>query len=374
MEADRVAAAAIGTDVFVTVDANAAFTIPGRWLRDHGDDETSLDARTGQRLTDTFSIPRDIAPTSVAVVAASISVVWSDGATTSHDIDRLLDIVGARRVAAVSARGGIRVDHAVQLWPRGVSIDPLPAAAVDDDDVWTEALARLRRHGWLQLSDAELGRPVVERVARRLGYVRSTIFGEIWTMAPGTSDHADSAYDSTALEPHTDGTYSHDAPGAIVFAQQERNGTGGDSVLIDGFAAAVDLAAKAPNAADLLTRYEIGGRYVESGVDLRADRAPLGIDANGVLRQVTFNNYDRAAVLPASELVDEVLDAYAAFHETITEPDRALHLPWEPGQILVADNWRLLHGRTAYTGNRIFLGCYTNHEDLESAWRLAGTG
>ncbi len=36
------------------------------------------------------------------------------------------------------------------------------------------------------------------------------------------------------------------------------------------------------------------------------------------------------------------------------------------------DNWRLLHGRTAYTGGRRFVGMYTNHEDLESAWRLAG--
>ena len=36
------------------------------------------------------------------------------------------------------------------------------------------------------------------------------------------------------------------------------------------------------------------------------------------------------------------------------------------------DNWRCLHGRTAFTGHRSFVGCYTNHEDLEGAWRRAG--
>jgi trimethyllysine dioxygenase len=214
----------------------------------------------------------------------------------------------------------------------------------------------------------------MERLARRLGYARSTIFGDIWLMEPGAADHADSAYESTALDVHTDGTYSHDAPGVIVFAQQERGGDGGDSVLVDGFAAAVDFAAAEPDAADLLGRFELRGRYVEPGVDLHADRPPLRVDADGVLRQVTFNNYDRAPVLPAAGWLDEVIYAYAAFHELISEPERALHLGWEAGEILMIDNWRLLHGRTAFTGMRTFLGCYTNHEDLESAWRLAGIG
>ncbi|GJM37305.1 MAG: hypothetical protein DHS20C19_06720 [Acidimicrobiales bacterium] len=43
-----------------------------------------------------------------------------------------------------------------------------------------------------------------------------------------------------------------------------------------------------------------------------------------------------------------------------------------PGQLLLIDNWRLLHGRTHYSGNRVLLGCYTGHDDLESAYRLAG--
>ena len=40
--------------------------------------------------------------------------------------------------------------------------------------------------------------------------------------------------------------------------------------------------------------------------------------------------------------------------------------------MLVFDNWRRLHGRTAFTGDRKFTGCYTNHEDLEGAYRIAG--
>lgn len=218
---------------------------------------------------------------------------------------------------------------------------------------------------------ATLGPGAVERLAARIGYPRVSLFGAIWEMKPGAVDHKDSAYDPVALDVHTDGTYSHDAPGTIIFAQQEKDGAGGDTVLVDGFAVAKDLATVDPAAADLLTRYEVGGRYVEPGVSLRADRVPIRIDADGVLRQVSFNNYDRAPVLPSEPFVDDVLDAYATFRSMMNDPARMLRLPWAPGRMLLIDNWRMLHGRTDYTGNRAFLGCYTNHEDLESAYRLA---
>jgi trimethyllysine dioxygenase len=39
---------------------------------------------------------------------------------------------------------------------------------------------------------------------------------------------------------------------------------------------------------------------------------------------------------------------------------------------MLFDNWRVLHGRTAYTGVRRLCGAYLNHEDFESRLRLAG--
>ena len=65
-------------------------------------------------------------------------------------------------------------------------------------------------------------------------------------MNSGSFEHADSAYESGNLDVHTDGTYSHDAPGTIIFAQQLKTGEGGDSVLVDGFAAARDFQADEP--------------------------------------------------------------------------------------------------------------------------------
>ena len=38
------------------------------------------------------------------------------------------------------------------------------------------------------------------------------------------------------------------------------------------------------------------------------------------------------------------------------------------GEALVFDNWRVLHGRTAYKGRRKMAGAYLNREDLESRY------
>ncbi len=43
----------------------------------------------------------------------------------------------------------------------------------------------------------------------------------------------------------------------------------------------------------------------------------------------------------------------------------------EPGNILTFDNWRLLHGRSAFTGYRQLCGGYHNREDFESLIRLS---
>jgi trimethyllysine dioxygenase len=37
-----------------------------------------------------------------------------------------------------------------------------------------------------------------------------------------------------------------------------------------------------------------------------------------------------------------------------------------PGNVIVYNNWRVMHGRTSFTGNRRMVGCYMNYEDFQS--------
>ena len=244
--------------------------IPGRWLRDHGDDIDSLNPDSKQRLTDTFGIDPQIAPAAVHVDGAWLSVDWSDGVRTGHDLGRLLAVASSRRSLWPRTGAGFTLPAGVDLWDSPAEATWFDFGVLSDDAAWTEALDHLRRFGWAAFDGAELGEESTMRLAERIGYPRASIFGTVWNMNSGSFEHQDSAYESFALDVHTDGTYSHDGPGTIVFAQQLKTGEGGDSVLVDGFAAARDFQAQNPEAADLLTRYAVTAHYVEPGVHLVA--------------------------------------------------------------------------------------------------------
>jgi len=348
--------------------------LPSRWLRDHGDDPASLDPDTLQRKVDTFAIPADVEPLELAFGDGRLTLRWSDGSTTQHDAAVLADLVEDRRGPSPERSDrSIRIDPAFELWAgESGPFSPMSAASLNDAAGRTEMLSAVHRRGWVMIDGVAAGQSAVEELAGQIGYVRRTVFGDIWELAPGLTEHLDSAYADTDLEVHTDCTYCHDAPGLLLFSCQERDGDGGDSVLVDGFAAARDLAAEAPDLAEALTRFDYPGRYVEPGVSLLAERPPLRVDASGHLRQVSFNNYDRAPMFPVDMWVETVIRAYSAFHDLIADPARQIRLGWKPGRVLIFDNWRLLHGRTSFTGTRRFLGCYLNHEDLESRLRVEG--
>jgi hypothetical protein len=365
------------TDIAVTIRDRSVVidgehVIPGRWLRDHGEDAASLNPDSKQRLTDTFSINPLVTPVAVHVEGAWLDVDWDDGTRTGHDLDRLLRIATHRRSPTPRASAGFTIPDGIELWDTAPEPHWFDFGVLDDDAAWSEALDHLRIFGWAAFDGAELGSEATEKLAAQIGYPRASIFGTVWNMNSGSFEHQDSAYESFALDVHTDGTYSHDGPGTIIFAQQRKTGEGGDSVLVDGFAAARDFQAANPEAADLLTRYAITAHYLEPGVHLIAERPPLRVDEHGTLVQISFNNYDRSPVLPEDGLVDDVIEAYNGFRAVFNDPARALFHEWQPGRLLVFDNWRCFHGRTGFSGERQFKGCYTNHEDLEGAYRVAG--
>ena len=49
-----------------------------------------------------------------------------------------------------------------------------------------------------------------------------------------------------------------------------------------------------------------------------------------------------------------------------------VRLRLQPGTVLFVDNWRVGHGRTAFTGRRVMSGCYVARQEWRSAARTRG--
>jgi alpha-ketoglutarate-dependent taurine dioxygenase len=64
-------------------------------------------------------------------------------------------------------------------------------------------------------------------------------------------------------------------------------------------------------------------------------------------------------------------DAMRAFEMRANDHRMQWRRVLSPGSAMLFDNWRVLHGRTSYTGHRHLCGGYVNREDFESRLRVA---
>lgn len=133
-----------------------------------------------------------------------------------------------------------------------------------DDSVAKSVMASIVRYGLAFVEGATPTKAGTELAVTRLFAVHKTFFGEMWSFSDD-KDHSDSAYSKAYLGAHTDNTYFNDAAGIQVLHCTEHNGTGGESLLLDGFKAAADLRRKYPESYARLTTVPIPAEYIEPG-------------------------------------------------------------------------------------------------------------
>ena len=111
------------------------------------------------------------------------------------------------------------------------------------------------------------------------------------------------------------------------------------------------------------------GQYIGDGAHLMSSRPVFRHDQTGELVQVSFNNGDRAPFLLEPDEQRAFYDALRAFEDLANDERLQWRHVLAPGEAMLFDNWRVLHGRKAYSGTRTLCGAYLNHEDFESRLR-----
>ncbi|KAJ5647690.1 Trimethyllysine dioxygenase [Penicillium lividum] len=223
--------------------------------------------------------------------------------------------------------------------------------------------------------DPESTKQLIERIA----FIRHTHYGGFWDFTADLT-FKDTAYTNEALGGHTDNTYFTDPARLQLFhLLSHTDGSGGESLLVDGLAAARKLRKESPEDYVSLTRerhswHSSGNEDVCIQPSFRAPVLSIHPDYQRVY-QVRWNNYDRAPKSDWSLLAqDRWYGAARRFNKILNEQNRQIWTQLEPGTALIFDNWRMLHGRAEFTGKRRMCGGYVNNDDFISRLRLLQLG
>lgn len=204
----------------------------------------------------------------------------------------------------------------------------------------------------------EATKALVERIA----FIRETHYGGFWDFTADLSKK-DTAYTNLGLGVHTDTTYFSDPAGLQLFHLLEHSdGNGGQSLLVDGFRAAKLLRDQDPQAYKTLSNVRVPSHASGNADSSIQPYAPFPVlnhhPVNGELIQIRWNNDDRATMDRWGDLgdVDAFYDAARAWNNILKDQANEYREQLQPGRALIFDNWRVLHGRTAFTGKRRMCG------------------
>ena len=326
----------------------------------------------GYRLPDE---PDGLALADIERDDGGLTLTWgNDGRVTRHDLAWL-------RAHCPSDAARRARKHRPRPWTAAVD-ETMPWFDYDDlatDDALLDLFLHLRDSGLARLRGMPTELESVTALGRRVGPLRATHFGVVYnvmsTPASRTGQFANiGGTASNTLGPHTDEGWRHGPPGISLFHCLESTASGGETILVDGFAAAERLRANDPDAFDFLTRVPIGFAAERNDEErFRTRGRIICIDLDGDLEGVRFS--DRT--LPPLDLPDTMIEpayrAIRAFAAELTAPDLAYRHRLEPGECHIFDNHRVLHARAAFdpaSGPRHMQSCVIERDEFHNRLRL----
>ncbi len=323
-----------------------------------------IDSQTGQRLVDILDLP---------MVPRIASGRLTDGA---------LEIEFDEPSEAVSYPVGLlrswldthHEDDERERWTGRVaaSFPEFPYESVREDaGQRLEWLSELHRHGIVLLRNVPVEDGMVTRVVEWFGFVRETNYGRYFRIQ-SVPEPASLVHTRQGLLPHTDNPYRRPVPGLQLLHCMYNEVEGGESIFVDGLQVAAELEADAPEAYRELTRHPVTFRYRDSQNDLQATRRIIRCDSLGRIVAIHYSPRSIRPPHPQYGDVSMFYEAYRQFAQRVADPRLQHRNRFQPGDLLIFDNHRLLHGRFPYQaeGRRELQCCYAEKDGFLSTLQM----
>ncbi|NEO02760.1 MAG: DUF971 domain-containing protein [Moorea sp. SIO3I7] len=342
------------------------------WLRDNCYCSGCGDPKHGEKRFRLVDVPIDIEPLSVRWDSGNtLEIVWKpDGHKSIYNAQWL-------REHCYSATEREHRQHRPILWDSNI-VTNLPQIAYEEvktgDKSRLQLLKHLRDYGICFVRNVPTQKGELESFAQSFGPLLETNYGRVFEIVVDPEESQKSVANSQInLIPHTDDAYQYAPPGIIFFHCLMANNDGsGQSTFVDGFQIAEVLRQEDGEAFALLCRYEVPFRkYYSNRIDMRFSSPVFSLDSGGNLKEVRISNLFPAPLDLPEEIIEPFYAAYRKLMQLYTDPKYCLKQGLQPGDLVMFDNHRILHGRTAIgiQNQRRHLRYCSVDRDYFQSWR-----
>ena len=334
------------------------------WLRERVSDEKYLDKNNDQRLFDP-SFLNNINIENAKIDNNFLELTFNDGVTSKFDINKLTsEFLDLENLSNTFNQ---------KLWDSSLKNYPtyeFKEKFFDSKEMY-QLLKSFYEYGFVMVKKVPTQNNYIVNFANSIGSIRPTNFGEFFNVRSVPNPN-DLAYTSLALSPHTDNPYRKPVPCIQLLHCIENEVKGGYSTLVDGFKVANHLRKNNPEYFEILTKIKVKFKFTDKNVILENKGELIELDEKNNFKQIRFNT--RLDYVPPIE--KNQLDVYYRARKEISNLYNSKKYKIEfklmPGDLIMMDNHRLLHGRTAYNANegkRFLQGCYIDHDSSEGKLR-----
>ena len=330
------------------------------WLRERVNGDKFVDIRTKQRLFDPTQIQENIKINDINLSNNFLEVTFNDGASTKLSIQELIEEFSNNDFIKLIKK--IEWDSTLN----NLNIFEFKENFFEKEEMYN-ALVNFYKYGFVIFKNVPTKDNFLINFANSIGSVRRTNFGEFFNVKSKPNPN-DLAYTSLPLAPHTDNPYRNPVPCIQMLHCIKNEVKGGFSTLVDGLTVTERLKKDYPNYYKILTETKVRFQFIDKDVVLEDWAEMIKLDEQGKLKQVRFS--PRLDFVPLMD--KEKLELYYSARKKISEfynsDEYRIEFKLTSGDLLMMDNYRLLHGRTSYDANegmRFLQGCYIDYDSTQ---------
>lgn len=358
-----------GKELSITWSDGAENSYSAIWLRHNCECAQCRQPHSGQKVVDAAELTRSLHVSSEGAADGFVKLKWRYANGVEH-----CGVVSLRQL-----RESIYTE----------AKDP-PIAKVlphiTHSELYTESkhslwsfLKYLNDYGMCLVTGVPVNEKEVQKLTESIfGHVQTTIYGEVFDVV-STPKPINIAYSPVKLDLHMDLAYYESPPGLQLLHCLKFDDcvSGGESVLLDSLPVLEELKRKYPVHFDSLVSIPATFQKIhyerQNPTHMVYRRPHIAVDhSRKVIGFFWAPAFEGPLVAPKKD-IDQYYEAYCCLSELLQNSLLKVQHRLRPGELLVFNNRRVLHGRNAFTlngGTRHLQGAYVNIDEFKSTFEV----